>query len=59
MDVSCWSFLRMAHLAEPLMKNGGAMFTMTFTAARWWCNYNIMGVANAALDARFATSPPR
>ena len=23
MDVSCWSFLRMAHLAEPLMKNGG------------------------------------
>jgi len=24
MDVSCWSFIRMAHLAEPLMKNGGA-----------------------------------
>ena len=23
MDVSCWSFMRMAHLAEPLMKNGG------------------------------------
>src|SRR5271168_1204938 len=23
MDVSCWSFIRMAHLAEPLMKNGG------------------------------------
>jgi enoyl-[acyl-carrier-protein] reductase (NADH) len=30
MDVSCWSFLRMAHLAEPLMKNGGTMFTMTY-----------------------------
>jgi enoyl-[acyl-carrier protein] reductase I len=28
MDVSCWSFIRMAHLAEPLMKNGGTMFTM-------------------------------
>jgi Enoyl-[acyl-carrier-protein] reductase (NADH) len=30
MDVSCWSFIRMAHLAEPLMKNGGTMFTMTY-----------------------------
>src|ERR1700745_3956957 len=29
MDVSCWSFLRMAHLAEPLMTNGGTPFTMT------------------------------
>jgi enoyl-[acyl-carrier protein] reductase I len=29
MDVSCWSFIRMAHLAEPLMRNGGTMFTMT------------------------------
>src|SRR5215471_8692568 len=23
MDVSCWTFIRMAHLAEPLMKKGG------------------------------------
>src|SRR5215469_3072284 len=30
MDVSCWSFMRMAHLAEPLMKRGGTMFTMTY-----------------------------
>jgi enoyl-[acyl-carrier protein] reductase I len=30
MDVSVWSFLRMAHLAEPLMKNGGKLFTMTY-----------------------------
>ena len=30
MDVSCWSFIRMAHLAEPLMKNGGTLFTMTY-----------------------------
>jgi enoyl-[acyl-carrier protein] reductase I len=22
-DISCWSFIRMAHLAEPLMRNGG------------------------------------
>ena len=30
MDVSCWSFMRMAHLAEPLMKRGGTLFTMTY-----------------------------
>jgi enoyl-[acyl-carrier protein] reductase I len=29
MDISCWSFMRMAKLAEPLMKNGGVLFTMT------------------------------
>src|SRR4249919_1980633 len=52
MDVSCWSFLRMAHLAEPLMKNGGAMFTMTYYGSQMVVkNYNIMGVAKAALEA--------
>ena len=30
MDVSVWSFIRMAHLAEPLMKDGGTLFTMTY-----------------------------
>jgi enoyl-[acyl-carrier protein] reductase I len=35
MDVSCWTFIRMAHLAEPLMSKGGSLFTMTYTAARW------------------------
>src|ERR1700742_1325135 len=30
MDVSCWSFMHMARLAEPLMKRGGPMFTMTY-----------------------------
>ena len=53
MDVSCWSFLRMAHLAEPLMKNGGTMFTMTYYGSQMVVeNYNIMGVAKAALEAR-------
>src|SRR5947199_9933920 len=33
MDVSCWSFIRMAHLAEPLMRNGGTLLTMTY-----YCN---------------------
>ena len=30
MDVSCWSFIRLAHLAEPLMKKGGSIFTMSY-----------------------------
>ena len=34
MDVSCHSFIRMAKLAEPLMKNGGALFTMTYFGIR-------------------------
>ena len=52
MDVSCWSFIRMAHLAEPLMKNGGTLFTMTYYGSQMVVkNYNIMGVAKAALEA--------
>jgi enoyl-[acyl-carrier protein] reductase I len=51
MDVSCWSFIRMAHLAEPLMKDGGAIFTMTYYGSQMVVkNYNIMGVAKAALE---------
>jgi enoyl-[acyl-carrier protein] reductase I len=51
MDVSCWSFIRMAHLAEPLMKNGGVLFTMTYYGSQMVVeNYNIMGVAKAALE---------
>ena len=51
MEVSCWSFLRVAHLAEPLMKNGGSMFAMSYYGSeRVVKNYNIMGVAKAALE---------
>jgi enoyl-[acyl-carrier protein] reductase I len=52
MDVSCWTFLRMAHLAEPLMRNGGTLFTMTYYGSQMVVeNYNIMGVAKAALES--------
>jgi enoyl-[acyl-carrier protein] reductase I len=51
MDVSCWSFVRMAHLAEPLMTRGGTLFTMTYYGSQMVVeNYNIMGVAKAALE---------
>ncbi|MDI7862755.1 enoyl-ACP reductase FabI [Rhizobiaceae bacterium n13] len=52
MDVSCWSFIRMAHLAEPLMKRGGTLFTMTYYGSQMVVkNYNVMGLAKAALES--------
>src|SRR5215469_12841553 len=52
MDVSCHSFIRMARLAEPLMKRGGALFTMSYYGAqRVVEHYNVMGPVKAALEA--------
>ena len=52
LDVSCWTFIRMAHLAEPLMRKGGSLFTMTYYGSQMVVkNYNIMGVAKAALES--------
>jgi enoyl-[acyl-carrier protein] reductase I len=52
MVVSCWTFMRMAHLAEPLMRKGGTLFTMTYYGSQTVVkNYNIMGVAKAALES--------
>jgi enoyl-[acyl-carrier protein] reductase I len=52
MEVSCWTFMRMAHLAEPLMKKGGTLFTMTYYGSQMVVkNYNVMGVAKAALES--------
>lgn len=50
--VSCWSFLRMAKLAEPLMGAGGVLVTMSYYGAdKVVENYNIMGPVKAALEA--------
>jgi enoyl-[acyl-carrier protein] reductase I len=52
MDVSCHSFIRMAKLAAPLMKNGGTMFAMSYYGAnRGVANYNVMGPVKAAQEA--------
>jgi enoyl-[acyl-carrier protein] reductase I len=52
MDVSCYSFLQMARLAEPLMTEGGTLFTMSYYGAeRVVANYNVMGPVKAALEA--------
>jgi len=51
-DVSCHSFIRMARLAAPLMKDGGTLFAMSYYGAnRVVPNYNVMGPVKAALEA--------
>ena len=54
LDVSCYSLVAMLRHAEPLMRarGGGSAVTMTFLGGeRAFPNYNVMGVAKAALDA--------
>lgn len=52
MDVSCWSFIRMAKLAEPLMTNGGALFCMSYYGSQMVVeHYNMMGPVKAALES--------
>ena len=52
MDVSCWSFIRMAKLAEPLMPGGGALFCMSYYGSQMVVeHYNMMGSVKAALES--------
>ncbi|MGO9238786.1 MAG: enoyl-ACP reductase FabI [Methylocella sp.] len=52
MRVSCYSFIEMARLAEPLITPGGALLTMSYYGAdKVVNNYNVMGPVKAALQA--------
>jgi enoyl-[acyl-carrier protein] reductase I len=52
MVISCFSFTEVARRAAALMPAGGAMLTLTFGGStRVLPNYNVMGVAKAALEA--------
>ncbi len=52
MHISCYSFTSIARRAAALMNNGGSMLTLTYIGAeRVIPNYNVMGVAKAALEA--------
>src|SRR5579871_2532790 len=52
LDISCFSFTAVAQRAARLMTNGGAMVTLSYLGAqRVMPNYNVMGVAKAALEA--------
>ncbi|HRK23692.1 MAG TPA: enoyl-ACP reductase FabI [Beijerinckiaceae bacterium] len=52
MVISCFSFTEIAKRAAALMPNGGSMITLTYGGSvRVMPNYNVMGVAKAALEA--------
>lgn len=52
MVISCYAFTEAAKRAAALMPNGGAMVTLTYNGGeRAMPNYNVMGVAKAALEA--------
>ena len=52
MVISAFSFTEVAKRAAPLMPSGGAMLTLSFGGStRVVPNYNVMGVAKAALEA--------
>lgn len=52
MQVSCHSFIEMAHLAEPMMNPGGSLITMSYYGAdKVVKNYNMMGPVKAALES--------
>lgn len=52
LDISAYSLVALARHAEPLMKDGGSIVTLTYYGAEKVVpNYNVMGVAKAALEA--------
>jgi enoyl-[acyl-carrier protein] reductase I len=53
LEISAYSLVALARAAEPLMEaNGGSIVTLTYLGAvRALPNYNVMGVAKAALEA--------
>lgn len=52
MEISCYSFIHMANLAKPLMKNGGTLFAMSFHGAQQVIeHYNVMGPVKSALES--------
>ena len=51
-DISVYSLIAIARAAAPLMSEGGSLLTLTYYGSeKVFPNYNIMGVAKAALEA--------
>ncbi len=52
LDISCYSFINLAKLAAPLISKGGSIMTVTYHGStKVVPNYDLMGVAKAALEA--------
>ena len=51
LNISCYSFTKLAKLFQPIMNNGGSLVTLSFYGStKVMPNYNIMGIAKAALE---------
>lgn len=58
MHISCYSFLETCRCAAPVLNEGAGIVTLTYLGGeRTLPNYNIMGVAKAALDAAVRYAP--
>ena len=52
MNISAYSLVAVTNRARPMMPNGGSVLTLTYYGAeKVVANYNVMGVAKAALEA--------
>jgi len=52
LSISCYSFTKIAKLFQPIINDGGSLVTLSFHGAnKVMPNYNVMGVAKAALEA--------
>jgi enoyl-[acyl-carrier protein] reductase I len=52
LDISCFSFIDVSRRASEMMPEGGSLITLTFQGSnRVTPNYNVMGVAKAALES--------
>lgn len=51
LDISAYSLISLSRAAKPLMSNGGSIITLTYLGGvRVVPNYNVMGIAKAALE---------
>ena len=51
LNISCFSFTKITKLSEPLMNDGGSLLTLSFYGSKKVMpNYNVMGIAKAALE---------
>jgi enoyl-[acyl-carrier protein] reductase I len=51
LEISAYSLIQMSHLAKPLMTEGGSIVTLTYLGGvKVIPNYNVMGIAKAALE---------
>ena len=52
LGVSAYSLVSLCHHAEPIMNEGGSIFALTYLGSEYVvANYNVMGVAKAALES--------